>query len=265
MMMNSSKLTALITGASSGIGKALAQKFAKEGFTVVLVARDTQKLTLLADTLHSQYGTHSHIVALDLCQPDSTTALLKAVEALEIDVLVNNAGFGVHGAFLETDLLREQELVELQIQSFLGITKGLLKKMVRRRQGRILNIASVYASVPVPFQAVYGASKAFMLSFSQALAQEVKPHGIQITVSCPGSTRTEFRKRIGIKEKEGGSGMSADVVAGDAYRALMRGQAVVTSGWLNFFVIEFLRHMSGSFAAKAMIKINQFRGVNTQH
>lgn len=260
-MSKSKKMSVLITGASSGIGKALAQRFAKEGFNLVLVARDAQKLTELADSLQAEWSTQSLVVAVDLTSPESTQVLLEAVRSIQIDVLVNNAGFGVHGAFLETDLLQEQKLVQLQIQSFLGITKGILQTMVQRGQGKILNIASVYSSVPVPFQAVYAASKAFMLSFSQALAAEVRPHGIQITVSCPGSTRTEFRKRIGIQEQQGGSGMSADIVAEESYRALMRGQAVVTSGLLNFLVIEFLRHLPGKFAASVMIKINQLRGI----
>jgi short-subunit dehydrogenase len=262
LSMQNQKLTALITGASSGIGAALARKFSAEGFNVVLVARDQERLIALATSLRAEFGIQAHPVVVDLVHSDSTEILFAAVQHLEIDILVNNAGFGVHGAFAQNDLQQEAALVDLQIQSFLSLTKRFLNPMILRRRGKILNIASVYAYVPVPFQAVYGASKAFMLSFSNALREEVRPYGIQITVVCPGSTRTEFRRRLGVEEKNPGSGMSPEKVADQAFGALIAGRSTALTGVLNQIVIEILRHFSGHIAAKAMHKINQLRGMD---
>ena len=257
-----SKSIVVVTGASSGIGKALAETFASRGHSVVLVARDAGRLRQLAEDLVVRYRIAAHVVPLDLAQGTAADQLLKATESLRVGILVNNAGFGVHGSFVETPLADEIRMVSLQIQNFLAITKGFAKRMKAEGQGKILNVSSVYGFVPVPQQSVYAACKAFMVSFSHALAHELKPDGIHVCVVCPGSTRTEFRQRLGIEDHGRISGMSADDVAREAYDALMSGRREWIPGLSNRVVISILRHLPGRWGAWALDRINRARGLN---
>ena len=189
----------LITGASSGIGKALALEFARRRYSVVLVARNEVALRELADLCkregkregESEAGAKTSIFACDLASPDSPAEIRRWLDAqgIVVDVLVNNAGFTEHGPFTKTDLAREKSMVELQIQTPLALVKSLLPGMIARRKGGILTIASVYSFFPAPEQAVYAACKSFLLSFSEALAVELQGTGVQITTVCPESLR----------------------------------------------------------------------------
>lgn len=221
----------MITGATSGIGKALAHCFAEGGHDVILVARDEQALTEVAAEIGARHGVGTFRIKGDLSQsatPRQITAELNRL-GLDVDYLVNNAGFGVHGPFAGTDLTSELAMVTLQIGALLSLTKDLLPGMVSRGRGGILNVASVYTFSPVAFQSVYGACKAFIYSFSEALASETRGSGIKISTLCPGSTATEFRKRAGVKEKRKPSA-TAEAVAAKGYAALMRGQRLSISG-----------------------------------
>lgn len=255
---------ALITGASTGIGRALAHQFSQNGFGLLLVARDLKRLESVAEECRKISLLPVTFVALDLTDPFTASAIFDfSVERnLEIDVVVNNAGFGIHGEFSKTEIAKELELVRLQIDSFLQLTKLFLPQMRQRRYGHFLNIASVYSFVPVPQQAVYGACKSFMLSFSQSLASEVEPDGVSVTVVCPGVTQSEFRKRAGIREKKVESGMTAEAVAEQAFYAMRQRRRILIPGFWNKFFIRLMWLLPSRGMTALMKAINQKRGVN---
>jgi short-subunit dehydrogenase len=238
--------TALITGASAGLGKELARRFAADGHDVVLVARRRDRLEELAAELGSQFPRlRAYVLACDLSQPGAVAQLLQRVRelGLEIEFLVNNAGAGVAGRFAEQELGRQSELIELNIAAFVQLTHGLLPQMLARRRGRILNIGSTAGFQPGPYMASYYASKAFVNSFSEALCFELRDTGVSVTLSCPGPTRTEFAALAGI---EGSrlfqlSAASAHRVAEQAYQAMQHGRAVVVHGFLNWLGVQLLR------------------------
>ncbi len=252
--------TALVTGASSGIGRALALRLAEGGTHVVLVARDEAALDKVATEIAARFqGVKTHVMVKDLTRTSAAVELYAATQrlGLEIDIVVNNAGFAVHGPFETTSLEREAEMVDVQIGCFLGLTKLYLPRMLARGRGWFLNVASVYSFVPVPFQAVYGSCKAFMYSFSEALANETASQGITISVCCPGTTKTEFRSRAGKPEK--GKGLSAEAVAEVAYAGLVRGKRLTVPGGINKFFVTLVRILPGGWLAMLMRVINHFR------
>jgi len=236
---------ALVTGASSGIGKALARLFAAEGHGVVLVARRLPLLEALASELSARYGQKTWAVACDLSSAAGVGSLLAELEArgLEVDFLVNNAGFGTAGRFADAPLARELEMVELNATAVVHLTRALLPGMLTRRHGRILNIGSWAGFQPGPYMATYYASKAFVNSFSEALFEELRGTGVTVTVSCPGPTRTEFADVSGVAK----SNLfrlpvaSAESVAGDAYRALFAGRALIVHGFMARLSVALLR------------------------
>ncbi len=256
--------TALITGASSGIGAALARRFAAGGHDVVLCARDEGRLKALAGDLEDRCGVRAAVIVADLAAPEAVDGVMRALAAkdLTVDVLVNNAGFGVHGTFLGTDLASELRMVDVQIGALLRLTKLLVPPMIARGFGGVLNVASVYSFSPVAFQAVYGGCKSFLYSFSEALANETAGTGLSITLLCPGSTKTEFRMRAGVKEKKpGGKGMSAEVVADAGYQGLLRGKRIVVPGMHNRLFVAIARHAPATTVAAFLRVINRFRGM----
>ena len=178
-----------------------------------------------------------------------------------VDILVNNAGFGVKGDFAETDLADELKMLDVQLAAMLKLTKAVLPGMIARKTGRILNIASVYSFSPVPKQSVYSACKAFILSFSSALREEVKDKGVTVTVVCPGITQTEFRIRAGIADKKN-SGMTAEAVARIAVEAMLKGKHIVVPGAQNRLFVFLARHLPLSMMARMVRYINNRRGVN---
>ncbi len=255
------KRTALITGASSGIGKALAFEYAANGFDLILTARDEMALTSVAEECRSRFSITVTVISADLADPRATDELAGHISSTEIHTLINNAGFAVKGDFADTDLNSELAMLNVQLAAMLKLTKAVLPKMIAAGKGRIVNVASVYSFSAVPKQAVYGACKSFMLSFSAALDNEVRDKGIFVTAVCPGTTRTEFRKRIGITDSEG-KGMPAEDVAKTTFAASEAGLRIVVPGLWNKAFAFVSRHLSPSAAAKLVSYINDRRGVN---
>ena len=242
--------TALITGASFGIGLELARIFAREGYNLVLVARSADKLRQLASELEKAYGARSLILAVDLTEPGAPAYVLDQTTRADIhvDVLVNNAGFGQYGLFAENDLEECMRQIQLNVTTLTHLTRLYLPAMIERakterKSGGILNVASTAAFQPGPLMAVYFATKAYVLHFSEALANELNGSGVTVTCLCPGATATEFHKRAnatGMNLLKFGS-MDARAVAEDGYRALMAGKPVVISGFKNWLLAQSVR------------------------
>lgn len=237
--------TALITGASFGIGQELAGIFAREGYSLVLVARSADKLRQLASELEKAHGTRSLILASDLSAPGSAAYVHDQTTRADVtvDVLVNNAGFGQFGLFAESDLEECLQQIQLNVTTLTHLARLYLPEMVQRKSGRILNVASTAAFQPGPLMAVYYATKAYVLHFSEAIANELKGTGVTVTCLCPGATATEFHKRanmMGARMLQFGT-MDARTVAEDGYRALMSGKPVVISGFKNWLLAQSVR------------------------
>lgn len=253
---------AIITGASSGIGKALAFEFAGGGFNLLLTARNEAALAEIAAECAGKYGIETDVVPADLGRQDSLDRLIGAIGAKPrcYEVLVNNAGFGIHGDFASSDIEQNIQLLNVQLTAALKLTKAVLPPMISRRSGRILNVASVYSYSPVPLQSVYSACKAFLLSFSSSLQNELKGTGVTVTVFCPGTTQTEFRSRAGIGEKRKDSGMTAQTAAHIAYVETLRGTHIVVPGFLNRLFV-FLARLLPRWTVPPIVRfINRQRG-----
>ena len=229
--------TALITGASGGIGYELALHFARDRFDCILVARSRDKLDELAARLESEFRVKTLVVARDLSKPTAVDEIYEEVSAasMSIDLLVNNAGFPVYGRFVDTDWQTELDMLQVNVVALTALTKLFVRGMVERRNGRILNLASTAAFVPGPLMAVYYASKAYVLSFSQALANELQGTGVTVTALAPGPTRTGFQKRGVMEDSRLVRGQIADAksVAAAGYRGMMRGKTIVIPGFSN--------------------------------
>lgn len=225
---------ALVTGASAGLGLDLARLFAKDHVDVVLVARRREKLEQLAGELAKEHGIKAHVVAADLGDPGAPQAIFDEVGRLGVTVefLVNNAGFGSNGAFVELDAKREVEMVQVNVTALLHLTRLFLPGMVARKRGRILNVGSTAGFVPGPYMATYYATKAFVLSFSEALSQELSGTGVTSTVLCPGPTATEFAGVAGNDKSKLFKGAVADSlsVARAGYVGMKKGTPIVVPG-----------------------------------
>lgn len=220
--------SALITGASSGIGLELARKFAAEGYDLIVTADNGKKLRDAARQIRTEHpDSEITLVVADLAEPDGARALHRQVKAARLnpDVLVNNAGAGVWGDFPKTDLEDELDIIQLNTASVVAITKLFVPAMIKRRSGKILFTASVASLAPTPLLTVYGATKAFVYSFSQALGDELDGTGVTVTALLPGATDTNFFKRAGAEHTQTAQGDLADPerVAHDAYDTLMKG------------------------------------------
>ena len=235
---------AIVTGASGGIGEELAKLFAADGYDLVLVARSREGLDRVGAAMQAQHGVGFLSVPADLADPAGPDAVLAAVRdaGLEVAALVNNAGFGMHGAFAPVEgetvieLRRELDMIQLNVAALTHLTKLFLPEMVARKRGRVLNVASTAAFQPGPFMAVYYATKAYVLSFSEAVAMELKGTGVTITTLCPGPTHTGFQKHADMEATRlfhSPLVMDAPEVARIGYRAMMRGKRVVVAGALN--------------------------------
>lgn len=260
--MSSEHGWAIVTGASSGIGKALAFEFASGGYDVLLTGRNEAALGEVAAECSKRFQVSTEVASADLSRLDSIDRLIASLNAAprRYEVLVNNAGFGIHGDFASTDIDRELQLLRVQLDAALKLTKSVLPSMIARHSGKILNVASVYGFAPVPYQSVYSACKAFLLSFSSSLGNELEGTGVTVTVFCPGITQTEFRPRAGIAEKHKNSGMTAQTAARIAYRETLRGKRIVVPGFLNrLFVLTSRLLPAGSFA-RVVKSINRLRG-----
>jgi uncharacterized protein len=224
---------ALITGASAGIGLELARVFAEHDFNLVLVARDAQRLNRLAAELKSAHQIQTQVLTQDLSDPQAAARIFEQVREKQISVLVNNAGFGAYGQFLDTDLSIQTAMMQVNMTALVELTQLFARPMVERRQGRILNVASTAAFQPGPLLSVYYASKAFVYSFTYALADELAGTGVTATALCPGMTKTEFQERAHLAENGRWPLMSARSVAEKGYAGLMKGKRVVIPGLMN--------------------------------
>ena len=253
---------AIITGASSGIGKALALEFAAGGFNLLLTSRNQAALTEVAARCQEKHHVETEVIAADLSCPDSLNTVIEALRSTprHYEVLVNNAGFGIHGDFASTDIGQNIQLVNVQLAAALQLTRVVLPEMITRRSGRILNVASVYSFSPVPFQSVYAACKAFLLSFSCALQNEIKGTGVTVSLFCPGVTQTEFRTRAGIGQKRKDSGMTAEAAARIAYRETLRGKHIVVPGLVNRLYVFFAHVLPVQMIPSIIRFINRQRG-----
>jgi uncharacterized protein len=240
------KHTALVTGASGGIGLELARLFASDGHDLVLVARSEEKLREVGEQLQTAHSIATTVVASDLSKPNAARDLVATLRAgsIEIDVLVNNAGFGLSGPFLDNDPRTQRDLLQLNVVALTELTRLLLPPMVARHSGRILNIASTAAFAPDPFAAVYGATKAYVLSFSEAIGEELRHSGVTVTALCPGPTQTGFSAAAGAdstrlytKQKA----MSSADVARAGYAGLNHGRRVVVTGLRNKLLVQSAR------------------------
>lgn len=198
----STRQTALVTGASGGIGLAFAEELARRGFDLVLVARTEAALRDLGTRLSEQHRVRCEAIAMDLATVDAADRLVAQLHGRPIDLLVNNAGFAQYGPFVETDPAVELQMLTLNVITLTRLSKLLLPAMVGRRSGRILNVASTAAFMPGPLMAVYYASKAYVLSFSEALAEELRGTGCTVTTVCPGPTRSGFQQRAAMEESK---------------------------------------------------------------
>ena len=254
----------LVTGASSGIGRALAHAFASRGYNLFLTARNETALRRVATDCAEKFKVATEVYIADLSDPQGVDELIAALfqEQRAFEILVNNAGFGVQGAFQNTELNAELSMVHVQVDAMLKLTKALLPGMVARRNGRILNVASVYSFAPVAFQAVYAASKAFILSFSAALSEELRGSGVTVTAICPGLTQTEFRVRAGIPEKNKAAGATAERIAEIAARQTLKGKRVVVTGLPNHLFAFLARRLPLVLVPRIVRFINKTRGVN---
>lgn len=249
---------ALITGGSAGIGCELARVFARNKFNLVLVARNEARLQQVADELRAKHGVETKILAKDLSLPDSPQEIAAALRDTPISALVNNAGFGWRGAFAEGDLQSNAlDMMHVNMDSLVALTRLFLPQMLSRRSGKILNVASTAAFQPGPHTNIYFATKAFVFSFSVALAEELSGTGVSVTTLCPGTTRTEFFERAGMKSSRRDlMMMEADVVAEIGYRGLMRGKSIVIPGATNKITSTLAGFVPAHWTAKIVRKIN---------
>ena len=240
--------TTLITGASSGIGEAFARRLAALGRNVFLVSRSEDKLVTLCNELGRTNRVRAQYCVLDLSQPESPALLFQEAEkrGLEVEMLINNAGFGSMGDFVKLDLARDLNMIDLNVKSLVELTHLFLGPMRARKKGSIINVASTAGFQPVPYMATYAATKAFVLTFSEAVHEENKPYGIEVLALCPGVTETNFFEASRGHKPPARVAQTPDEVVDTALRALGSGKGHVVSGWSNFLMIEAQRFVPRS-------------------
>jgi len=253
--------TALITGASSGLGVEFARLFARDGVNVVLVARRQDRLEALARELSEKHGVHARVHAADLQKSNEVARLCETLERdnVQVDFLVNNAGYGNLARFGSSDEATELGMVRLNIEAVVALTHRLVPGMLARKRGRILNLGSTAGFQPGPFMAVYYASKAFVNSFTESLSHELNGSGVTATVSCPGPTQTEFGKVAGNQKSKlfQMAVMGAPKVAEEAYRAMMKGRPMVVHGARNRSAVGLARFAPRPWLRSMMATLNQ--------
>lgn len=258
------KKTVLITGAANGIGYELAYIFAQNNYNLVLIDIMAQRLADVTDKIRQQFDIWVKPIVKDLSiksSPEEIFAELQQ-ESIQIDVLVNNAGFGIHGLFSETNLNTELDMLQVNLVTLTHLTKLFLKDMVSKGEGKILNLASAAAFQPGPLMAVYFATKAYILSFSQALASELENTGVTVTALCPGPTESAFHERTGLagaKQIENNNMMDAETVAKIGYRALMEGKTVAIPGLKNRILAEMVRFTPRNLVTKIVKNMQEVK------
>ncbi|HLW54517.1 MAG TPA: SDR family oxidoreductase [Candidatus Angelobacter sp.] len=235
---------ALITGASSGIGLDLARVMASD-FDLIITARNQARLEEIARELQSGHASRVHLIPADLARPEAPQQIFGEVDrrGLQVDVLVNNAGFGAYGAFADSSLTSQLEMIQVNITALTHLTRLALPGMIQRKRGRIMNVASTAGFQPGPLMAVYYATKAYVISFSEAIANELQGSRVTVTCLCPGATATEFAVRADMDKsrlfKMGK--MSSMAVARAGYRAMMKGKTLTIPGFRNLMLAESVR------------------------
>lgn len=245
--MATERKMALITGASSGIGAELARIHASRGGDLVITARRQKELEQLKADLESRHGCKVHVIVKDLAEPDASQAIHSDLgsRGIQIDYLVNNAGFGSRGLFYQQEWATNEAMINVNVLALAALTRVFLPGMVARRSGRILNVASMAGFLPGPLQAVYYATKAFVISFSEAIANELAGTGVTVTALCPGPVETEFARRAGTQDVQGFTRMaSAHEVAQAGYDAMLQGRTMVVPGLLNKLAIHVLLRLA---------------------
>lgn len=249
----SEKGTALVTGASEGIGYELVRLFAEDGYDLVLVARNEKKLIEIAEDLSQTYGINARVIPKDLAKPEAPDEIYSELDrdGVAITVLVNNAGYLVYGPFAERDVSEELDMLQVLVMAPTKLTGLFVKDMLRNNNGRILNVGSIGSFAPGPLTAVYCAAKSYVLSFSLALASELRGSNVSVTTVCPGATRTRFASRGKVENVLGNkfATMSARKVAGIAYKALMNKKKHVVTGVHNKAITASGRLVPVSFQA----------------
>jgi short-subunit dehydrogenase len=241
---NSQRETALITGASTGIGLDLARLAARD-FDLIIIARDRAKLEQVAAQLEEQHGNRVHVIPADLAHAEAPARLFAEIgqRGLRVDALINNAGFGAYGAFVDGDAQTELEMIHVNVTAVTHLTKLALPGMLERTHGRVMNVASTAGFQPGPLMAVYYATKAYVISFSEAIANELKGSGVTVTCLCPGATETEFAKRADMGKSrlfKLGAMRSVDV-ARAGYEAMLHGKTLVIPGLKNRALAQSVR------------------------
>lgn len=244
--------TALITGSSSGIGAAFAQRLAKTGMSLVLVARNPERLATQAAELATSYRVQAHPIALDISAPESISVLATAVNRLgiDIDLLINNAGIGAHGIFTELALEKQQAELALNVRALVETTYAFVPGMQQRGYGAVINVASTAGFQPLPYMAIYGATKAFVLSFTEALAVENAKTGVQFQVLCPGNTETPFHDAVGSSDGRVGAARTPEQVVTTSLAALAQGKVVAIDGVMNALLAQSPRILPRAVAAR---------------
>ena len=257
------KLTALVTGASGGIGEELARLFAADGHDLVLVARSEEKLNGLAGELSAKHNVTARVVASDLARAEAPREIFNEMEreGVTVDALVNNAGIGSWGLFAETDLSRELELLQINVVALTHMTKLFLPAMIARGRGYVCNVASTAAFQPGPLMAVYYASKAYVLSLTEALANECEGTGVRVSALCPGPTETGFVAAAGMSESKlfDRGAMSARDVAVAGYKGLLAGKTLVIPGARNALLARTVGFMPRKLVTKVVRGIQERR------
>jgi uncharacterized protein len=252
--------TALITGASNGIGLELAKVHASKGDNLVLVARNKSKLDELKATLESQFKVKVYTIGKDLAAPNAAQDVYDETKRqnIQIDYLINNAGFGDFGLFVETDWNKELQMINLNITTLTQFTKLYLQDMVKRKSGKIMNVASTAAFQSGPTMAVYYATKAYVLSFSEAIDNEVSGQGVTVTTLCPGATESGFQAAAAMEESalvKGKKLPTSKDVAEYGYKAMMKGKTVAIHGFLNYILANSVRFMPRAMVVKVTRQI----------
>jgi short-subunit dehydrogenase len=248
-----SRPVALVTGASAGIGVEFAKQLAPLGYDLVLVARRRDRLDALAAELTaSSPGLRAHVLVADLALPEAPAEIAAelARRSLDVDLLVNNAGFGWHGRFVKSDPDNAARMIAVNVGALVALSNAFVPAMVARKRGGVINVGSTASFQPVPNMAVYGATKAFVLSFTEALHEEVRASGVSVVALCPGATTTEFFAVAGDFQVPGPKRTSADVVR-TALRALAKNQAVVVDGPINQGMSASVRFLPRSVVRRA--------------
>jgi short-subunit dehydrogenase len=253
--------TALITGASSGIGKALAENFAKDGYDLILAARSVSKMQIQAADLQSRFKITATVIGADLETNDGAAKLHAEVKArgVTLSALVNNAGYGTFGEFKDSALGPELAMMQLNMNTVVSLSKLFLPDLLATR-GKLLNVASTAAFQPGPYMAVYYATKSFVLSFSEAIASELEDTGVTVTALCPGPTASGFQDKADMGHSalvKGKKLPTSEEVAELGYRAMQRGQRVYIPGFMNWFLAQSMRVTPRNLATKVVKQLSK--------